>query len=76
MVTLASARFPQAQFQTASLFQRYISSCQVVMAIGECLNYLFDPDNNEKVLLQLFERIYQALMPGDCGYLMLLNLAK
>ncbi|MEM7066054.1 MAG: class I SAM-dependent methyltransferase [Cyanobacteria bacterium P01_B01_bin.77] len=64
MIGLARARVPSANFQVASLFKAEIPACQVVTAIGECLNYLFDPGNNNKLLLQLFERIYQALIPG------------
>lgn len=64
MIGLARARVPSANFRVASLFKADIPECQVVTAIGECLNYLFDPDNSNKVLSQLFERIYQALSPG------------
>ena len=64
MIALAKNRAPGAEFQVASLFKTDIPSCNAVTAIGECLNYLFDPDNNDEVLFQLFERIYQALEPG------------
>lgn len=64
MVDLARARVPQAEFYKASLFKIDLPPCAVVTAIGECLNYLFDPDNQDDRLQQLFERIYQALMPG------------
>ncbi|MGD1952614.1 MAG: class I SAM-dependent methyltransferase [Leptolyngbyaceae cyanobacterium] len=64
MVALARNRVPSAEFQVASLFKADIPTCRAVTAIGECLNYLFDPDNNDELLFQLFERIYQALEPG------------
>lgn len=64
MIGLARARVSEADFRVASLFKTDIPECKVVTAIGECLNYLFDSDNNDQLLLQLFERIYQALSPG------------
>ncbi|MBE9068147.1 methyltransferase domain-containing protein [Leptolyngbya cf. ectocarpi LEGE 11479] len=64
MIGLARARVPSANFRVASLFKTDIPLCQVVTAIGECLNYLFDSDNNQKLLFQLFKRIHQALSPG------------
>ncbi|EKV01690.1 methyltransferase family protein [Leptolyngbya sp. PCC 7375] len=64
MIASARTRVPSADFRVASLFQIEIPTCKVVTAIGECLNYLFDPDNNEQLLVQLFKRIYQALEPG------------
>ena len=39
-------------------------SCNSLTSIGECFNYLFDPDSDRKMLLQLFGRIYNALTPG------------
>ena len=64
MIALARPRVPQAEFRVASLFQTEIPPCNAVTAIGECLNYLFDADNDEHRLLRLFKRIYQALTPG------------
>lgn len=64
MIALARARVPQAKFQVGSLFTAEIPVCNAVISIGECLNYLFDADNNETTLLALFERIYQSLAPG------------
>ena len=64
MIALARNRAPSAEFQVASLFRVDIPPCRAVTAIGECLNYLFDPDNNDELLLELFERIYKALEPG------------
>jgi hypothetical protein len=40
------------------LFSRI--SYQFVVSIGECLNYLFDLDNNFQSLTQPFQRVYQA----------------
>jgi hypothetical protein len=35
-----------------------------VAAVGECLNYLFDPNNTQANIMRLFRRIYAALEPG------------
>jgi len=64
MIAIAQKRVPQAKFQVGSVFKVDIPSCHAVTSIGECLSYLFDSDNNRKTLFQLFQRIYQALIPG------------
>ncbi|MGB3533820.1 MAG: class I SAM-dependent methyltransferase [Microcoleaceae cyanobacterium] len=64
MIAIARQRVPQATFQVNSLLKADIPCCQVVTSISECLNYLFDLDNNFPTLNQLFDRIYQALIPG------------
>jgi SAM-dependent methyltransferase len=64
MVAIARTRVPGAEFRVASLFKIDIPSCNAVISIGECFNYLFDGDNNHRILIQLFERIYTALAPG------------
>lgn len=64
LIAIARARVPEAEFRVESLFRTQIPLCSVVTSIGECLNYLFDIDNNFSILAQLFDRIYQALFPG------------
>ena len=64
MIDLARNRVPGAQFQVASLFQAEIPPCVAVTSMGECINYLFDPENTRGQISQLFRRIYQALHPG------------
>lgn len=64
MVALAKEKVPQAEFRVASLFKVDLPSCRVVTSIGECLNYLFDPNNNQKLLQQFFARVYQTLTTG------------
>jgi SAM-dependent methyltransferase len=64
MIHIARQRVPEATFQVNSLFKADIPSSQVVVSIGECLNYLFDSDNNLNALTQLFDQIYQALTSG------------
>lgn len=64
LIAIARTRVPSAEFRVESLFKIDIPSCNAVISIGECLNYLFDSDNNCQILIQLFERIYNALVPG------------
>lgn len=64
LIAIARARVPSAQFRVESLFKTNFPQCNAVISIGECLNYLFDVANNCQRLTQLFNRVYQALMPG------------
>jgi SAM-dependent methyltransferase len=64
MIGIARRRVPDAEFRVASQFKVDIPSCNAVTSLGECLNYLFDPDNDSQTLVQLFHRIYDALTPG------------
>lgn len=64
MIALARKRVPDAEFRIGSLFKVDIPPCNAVTSIGECFNYLFDSDNDSKIFLQLFHRIYNALTPG------------
>ncbi|MBD1937371.1 class I SAM-dependent methyltransferase [Microcoleus sp. FACHB-68] len=63
-IAIARTRVPNAEFRVESLFKTGIPPCNAVTAISECLNYLFDPDNQRETLNQLFHRIYHALIPG------------
>jgi SAM-dependent methyltransferase len=60
----ARARVPNAEFRIASLFEAEIPPCNAVTSIGECLNYLFDPNSDRQNLIHLFKRIYNALNTG------------
>ena len=64
MIAIARTRVPNAKFRVESLLKTDIPSCNAVISIGECLNYLFDSDNNYQALMQLFERIYNNLTTG------------
>jgi SAM-dependent methyltransferase len=64
MIAIAQTRVPDAKFRVESLFKVDIPPCNAVTSIGECLNYLFDPDSDRKTLLELFHRIYSSLTPG------------
>ncbi len=64
MIAIARTKVPNAEFRVGSLFKVDIPTCNAVTSIGECLNYLFDPDSDRQMLLHLFHRIYSALTPG------------
>ena len=65
MVGISRSRVPEAEFRVASLFEVDIPPCNAVTAVGEVLNYLFDPANDgERALDRLFGRIHDALTPG------------
>lgn len=64
MIEIARKKVPEAEFKVESLFKATIPSCVAVTSIGECLNYLFDEDNNNDNINYLFNRIYKALIPG------------
>ncbi len=64
MVEIARRRAPGAEFRVGSLFEAPLPPCDAVTAISEVLNYLFDPENEERGLGRLFGRVYEALRPG------------
>lgn len=64
LITIARTRVPQAEFHVGSFFDVPIPPCIAVTAIGECFNYLFDQDSTTPALLNLFQRIFDALCPG------------
>lgn len=64
MIQIARARVPEAEFRVESLFETEIPSCHAVTAIGECVNYLFDPNSDRGQFVRLCDRVYHALVPG------------
>lgn len=64
MIDIARKRVPKADFLVDSLFNAIIPSCNAVISISECFNYLFDSENNNQRLIDLFRRIYNSLIPG------------
>lgn len=64
MVEIAREKAPGAGFRVGSLFEAPIPPCDAVTAVGEVLNYLFDPENEERGLEGVFGRVYEALRPG------------
>lgn len=64
MVEIARQKAPGAEFRVGSLFEAELPPCDAVTAISEVLNYLFDPENEERGLERLFGRVHEALRPG------------
>jgi SAM-dependent methyltransferase len=64
MINIARKKVPNAEFQICSLFNTEIPTCNAVISIGECLNYLFHPDKESQMIINLFERIYNSLTLG------------
>ncbi len=63
-VQIARQKAPGAEFHAGSLFEADIPPCDAVTAVGEVLNYLFDPENEERGPDRVFRRVYEALRPG------------
>ncbi|MBI2688189.1 MAG: class I SAM-dependent methyltransferase [Acidobacteria bacterium] len=64
MIRLARKRAPRARFQTGSLLSAKLPPCDAVTAIGEIVNYQFDPRHSRASLTGLFRRVHAALRPG------------
>jgi SAM-dependent methyltransferase len=64
MVEIAREKAPGAEFRVGSMFEAPIPRCDAVTAVSEVLNYLFDPENEERGLERVFGRVYEALRPG------------
>ncbi len=64
MVALARARAPKAEFRVGSFVSAELPRCVAVAAIGEALNYGFDPGNDDRARAALFRRVHEALAPG------------
>ncbi|MEO1403879.1 MAG: class I SAM-dependent methyltransferase [Cyanobacteria bacterium J06635_1] len=69
MIEIARRRVPQATFYVDSLFKVELPRCWGAIAIGECLNYcfdpdIFDPDKSSEALQAFFQQMYAALTPG------------
>ena len=60
MVALACKHVPGGEFRAESLLATELPRCVAVAAVGECLNYLFDPRNTKTKLVKLFRRIYRG----------------
>ncbi|MEM8807163.1 MAG: class I SAM-dependent methyltransferase [Cyanobacteria bacterium P01_G01_bin.38] len=64
MIEMARQRVPEATFHIDSLFKVELPTCRAAIAVGECLNYCFDPNNSAAALQAFFQRVHTALMPG------------
>jgi SAM-dependent methyltransferase len=64
MVAIARKRVPSARFEVGSILSAELSECVAVAAIGECLNYLFDPGHSMSAIVEVLRRIHEVLKPG------------
>jgi SAM-dependent methyltransferase len=64
MIAIARERVPQATFRRTSMLTARIPPCDVVTALGEVFNYVFDKRVSANMLEALFRRIHDALRPG------------
>lgn len=64
MVRIAREQVPAAEFHQGSFLDFALPPCNVVTAIGEVFNYLFDEKNSLDALEGVFRNIYAALHPG------------
>jgi SAM-dependent methyltransferase len=64
MPGIARKRVPSACFRQDSILEAHLLPCASVLAVGECFNHLFDEDNNEQGLCELFGRIHRVLDAG------------
>lgn len=70
MLALAREKAPRAAFRRQSLWNAKLPACDAVTALGECLNYCFDPRHGPRFdaappkLERLFARVHAALRPG------------
>lgn len=69
MIALARKHVPDGEFRVESVLSASLPRCVAVAAVGECLNYLFDPANTKPKLIKLYRRIHTALEPG--GFLIM-----
>ena len=64
MIMLARRHARAATFRVGSFLSAALPPCDAVTAIGECVNYAFDPKSGRKDLAAFFHRVYHALRPG------------
>ncbi len=61
MIALARSNAPLAQFECCSLFDYSVPPCDIVCALGEALNYLFDSKSSLETLEHLLRNIHSSL---------------
>ncbi len=64
MLGLARERAPAAELRVGSLFDIELPPCDALVAIGEVVNYAFDPRSSKRALAAFFTRARDALRPG------------
>lgn len=63
-IEIARKQAPKASFEVASVFDVALPEAQAFTSIGEVLNYLFDEKSSVEGLEQLFQRVYNQLLPN------------
>ena len=63
-IALARQRVPRGTFHVESLLRADLPPCVAVVAVGECVNYLFDPRHRLNRVRKLLGRAFDALTPG------------
>ena len=63
-VAMAKARVPGGTFRVGSVLDAELPACVAAAAVGEVVNYLFDPAHSWEAVAGLFRRVYAALTPG------------
>ena len=64
MIALARKHSPKAVFRRGSLLSARLPVCDAVTAMGECVNYAFDPRHSVESLRRFFDRVFGAIRPG------------
>lgn len=64
MIGLARSNAPSAEFVVASLFDVELPRCAAVTAIGESINYAFDPSKSRSDIAGFAQRVFDSLLPG------------
>ena len=63
-IRIARERAPGAEFRVDSFVSADLAPSVAITAIGEVFNYCFDETNGTEARQALFERVYDALVPG------------
>src|SRR5690348_16072673 len=64
MIAQARRGVPGGRFRVGSLLAAELPPCVAVAAVGECVNFLFDPGHSKRAVVRLFRRVHDALTAG------------
>lgn len=64
LIQKARRRVPEGTFLLESFVTADIPQCAAVTAIGEVFNYTFDAANSSAARAEIFDRVFEALVPG------------
>jgi SAM-dependent methyltransferase len=64
MIAQARRRVPGGRFRVGSLLTAELPPCVAVAAVGECVNYLFDPGHSKRAVVRFFRRVHDAVAAG------------